>query len=38
VVHVLSDTQPEPGFEQVAAGLEDVYFGQLTRHRASLAA
>ncbi len=38
VVHVLADTQPEPGFEQVAAGLEDVYFGQLTRHRASLAA
>jgi ABC-type multidrug transport system ATPase subunit len=38
VVHVLADTQPEAGFEPVAAGLEDVYFGQLTRHRASLAA
>ena len=34
----LADTQPEAGFEPVAAGLEDVYFGQLTRHRASLAA
>jgi ABC-type multidrug transport system ATPase subunit len=38
VVHVLSDAQPEPGFERIAAGLEDVYFGQLTRHRATLAA
>ncbi|HWT14710.1 MAG TPA: ABC transporter ATP-binding protein [Patescibacteria group bacterium] len=38
VVHALSDTQPEPGFEPIAAGLEDVYFGQLTRHRATLAA
>jgi ABC-type multidrug transport system ATPase subunit len=38
VVHVLADAQPEPGFERIAAGLEDVYFGQLTRHRATLAA
>ncbi len=38
VVHVLSDAQPEAGFEPIAAGLEDVYFGQLSRHRATLAA
>ncbi len=38
VVHVLADAQPEAGFEPIAAGLEDVYFGQLSRHRATLAA
>jgi ABC-type multidrug transport system ATPase subunit len=38
VVHALCDTQPEAGFDRVEPGLEDVYFGQLTRHRASLAA
>ena len=38
VVHVLSDAQPEAGFEPIAAGLEDVYFGQLSLHRATLAA
>jgi len=34
VIHVLSNDRPGEGFEPVAAGLEDVYFGQLTRHRA----
>ncbi|MBK6727187.1 MAG: ABC transporter ATP-binding protein [Xanthomonadales bacterium] len=38
LVHVLSDAQPEAGFERVEPGLEDVYFGQLTRHRAAIAA
>ena len=38
VVHVLADAQPEPGFEPIGAGLEDVYFGQLLRHRAAIAA
>jgi ABC-type multidrug transport system ATPase subunit len=38
MVHVLADAEPELGFERVEAGLEDVYFGQLKRHRASLAA
>lgn len=38
VVHVLADAQPEPGFEPIGAGLEDVYFGQLLRHRAVVAA
>jgi len=37
-VHVLANDQPEAGFERVAAGLEDVYFGQLFQHRASMAA
>ncbi len=37
-IHVLADTQPEAGFERVAAGLEDVYFGQLFQHRAKIAA
>jgi ABC-2 type transport system ATP-binding protein len=29
VVHVLADSRPEEGFEQVKPDLEDVYFGQL---------
>jgi ABC-2 type transport system ATP-binding protein len=33
IIHVLSDTRPEDGFEAVAPDLEDVYFGQL-RHQA----
>jgi ABC-2 type transport system ATP-binding protein len=33
LIHVLADDRPEPGFESVAADLEDVYFGQL--HRAA---
>ncbi len=37
-IHVLADAQPEAGFERVAAGLEDVYFGQLFQHRAKIAA
>ena len=36
IVHVLADAKPEEGFEQVAPGLEDVYFGQL-RHHAAIA-
>jgi ABC-2 type transport system ATP-binding protein len=31
IIHVLSDTRPEDGFEAVAPDLEDVYFGQLRR-------
>ena len=38
LVHVLADACPELGFEAVEAGLEDVYFGQLSRHRAANAA
>jgi ABC-2 type transport system ATP-binding protein len=37
-VNVLSDQQPEAGFEVINAGLEDVYFGQLSQHRAAQAA
>lgn len=33
VVHVYSELQPEEGFEQVAAGLEDVYFQRLRAHQ-----
>ena len=33
VVHVYSEQQPEEGFEQVAAGLEDVYFQRLRAHQ-----
>jgi len=29
VIHVLSDAQPEAGFEAIAPDLEDVYFGRL---------
>jgi ABC-2 type transport system ATP-binding protein len=28
-IHVLSDVQPDPGFTQVEAGLEDVYFAHI---------
>jgi ABC-2 type transport system ATP-binding protein len=38
VVHVLAPQSPAAGFEAVAPDLEDVYFGQLSRHRAALAA
>jgi ABC-type multidrug transport system ATPase subunit len=38
VVHVLAPHSPAEGFEAVAADLEDVYFGQLSQHRAKLAA
>jgi hypothetical protein len=29
IVHVLSDDQPEEGFEQTDATLEDVYFSAI---------
>jgi ABC-2 type transport system ATP-binding protein len=35
IVHVLSDSRPEEGFETVAPDLEDVYFGQLRRQPAT---
>jgi ABC-2 type transport system ATP-binding protein len=35
IVHVLSDSRPEEGFETVAPDLEDVYFGQLRRQSAT---
>ncbi len=37
VVHVMSDSNPGDGFEPISAGLEDVYFGELSRHRAKAA-
>jgi ABC-type multidrug transport system ATPase subunit len=33
VIHVLSDAQPEPGFEPVEAALEDLYFATLVTSR-----
>jgi ABC-2 type transport system ATP-binding protein len=33
LLHVLSERAPEPGFEPVAGGLEDVYFATLAAHR-----
>jgi ABC-type multidrug transport system ATPase subunit len=36
VIHVLADTKPEEGFEDVPPDLEDVYFGQL-HHAAATA-
>jgi hypothetical protein len=33
VIHVLADAKPEPGFEPVQAGLEDVYFATLHGER-----
>jgi ABC-2 type transport system ATP-binding protein len=35
LIHVFSEARPEPGFEPVAAGLEDVYFRQLRSHGAA---
>ncbi len=35
VIHVYSETRPEPRFEPIAADLEDVYFHQLRQHRAA---
>jgi ABC-type multidrug transport system ATPase subunit len=32
-IHVVSDAMPEPGFESVAGGLEDVYFSTLHAQR-----
>jgi ABC-2 type transport system ATP-binding protein len=29
VIHVFSDTQPDPSFEPVTTSLEDVYFSAL---------
>ncbi|MBK8284150.1 MAG: ABC transporter ATP-binding protein [Ahniella sp.] len=37
VVHVMADSNPGEGFEPISAGLEDVYFGELSRHRAKAA-
>jgi ABC-2 type transport system ATP-binding protein len=37
IVHVLSDSKPEEGFESVSPDLEDVYFGQLRRQIAKAA-
>jgi ABC-2 type transport system ATP-binding protein len=37
VIHVLSDAQPEAGFEAIAPDLEDVYFGRLRAQAASVA-
>jgi ABC-type multidrug transport system ATPase subunit len=33
VIHVLADQQPEPGFEPVTGGLEDLYFATLSADR-----
>jgi len=33
VIHVLSEAQPEPGFEPIQGGLEDVYFSTLAASR-----
>jgi len=38
VIHVLSDAYPGDGFEAVAPDLEDVYFGELRRQAAPVAA
>jgi len=37
VVHVVADARPDPDFEAVEAGLEDVYFSTLARARAGAA-
>lgn len=33
VVHVAADAAPEPGYQPVEGGLEDVYFATLSEHR-----
>jgi hypothetical protein len=33
MINVLSDTQPDPSFEPVPGGLEDVYFSTLSATR-----
>lgn len=33
VIHVLADTQPDPGFAAISGGLEDVYFSTLSASR-----
>jgi ABC-2 type transport system ATP-binding protein len=38
IVHVMSDTSPEDGFETVAPDLEDVYFGELRQQAIQRAA
>ena len=38
VIHVVADSAPEPGFEPVEGGLEDLYFATLTETRRSSAA
>lgn len=37
VIHVLADAPPEPGFEPVEAGLEDLYFATLVETRRAAA-
>jgi len=38
VIHVVADSAPEPGFEAVDGGLEDLYFATLTETRRASAA
>ncbi len=38
IVHVLADAKPDDGFEAVAPGLDDVYFGQLRQQAAAVRA
>ena len=38
VIHVVADAPPEPGFEPVEGGLEDLYFATLTENRRAAAA
>jgi ABC-2 type transport system ATP-binding protein len=38
VIHIMSNTSPEEGFETVAPDLEDVYFGELRQHATTKAA
>ena len=37
IIHALSDTRPDEGFEPVVPNLEDVYFGELRKHAARAA-
>jgi len=38
VIHVVADSQPEPGFEAVPGALEDLYFATLAGTRRTAAA
>jgi hypothetical protein len=37
IIHALSDSRPDDGFEPVGPNLEDVYFGELRKHAARAA-
>ncbi|MEP7084433.1 MAG: ABC transporter ATP-binding protein, partial [Betaproteobacteria bacterium] len=37
VIHVVADAPPEPGFEPVEGGLEDLYFATLSDNRRAAA-